>query len=207
MAELGSTVIAARTRAAMNRANFPLKVWYMLFGEISNCIAKLDWLTVIKIDNVKKTRIEHYQGILPAFAKQLRTIGEAGTVHIGKNGKVKDRGVTMLFVGYATQHEGDCWHMYNPETKRILQMRDVIWLNRMYYKKVNTQATMEDPAMVLEAVNAQEVEEFSNDDSVENIPALKRGGDDTIPTMTNPLKARIWTKNPQIVRNPMTLQS
>ena len=33
--------------------------------------------------------------------------------------------------------------------------------------------------MVLEAVKAQEVEEFSNDDSIEIIPALKRGGDDT----------------------------
>ena len=42
MAELGLTAIKARTRAAMNRANFLLKVRYMLFGEISNCIAKLD---------------------------------------------------------------------------------------------------------------------------------------------------------------------
>ena len=54
MAELGFTAIAAQTRAAMNRANFPLKVRYMLFGEISNCIAKLDWLTVIEINNEKK---------------------------------------------------------------------------------------------------------------------------------------------------------
>ena len=49
----------------------------------------------------------------------------------------------------------------------------------MYYKKANTQATMEDPVVVLEAVKAQEVEEFSNDDSVEISPASKRGGDDT----------------------------
>ena len=74
----------------------------MLFGEVSNCIAKLDWLTVIKLNNEKKTRIEHYQGKLPAFAKQLQTIGKAGTVRIGKNGKAKDRGATMLFVGYTT---------------------------------------------------------------------------------------------------------
>ena len=178
MAELGFTAIAARSRAAMNRANFPLEVRYTTFCEVSNCIAKLDWLTVIELDGEKKTRIEHYQGSLPAFANQLRTIGEAGTVRIGKNGKVKDRGVTMLFIGYATQHEGDCWRMYNPETKRVSQTRDVIWLNRMFYEKPNAKTTMEDPVIVLEVVKPQEVDEFSDDDSVEIIPALKRGGVD-----------------------------
>ena len=49
----------------------------------------------------------------------------------------------------------------------------------MDYKKANTQATMEDPVVVLEAVKAQEVEEFSDDESVEIIPASKRGGEDT----------------------------
>jgi hypothetical protein len=178
MAELGFTAIAARTRASMNRANFPLEVRFTLFAEVSNCIAKLDWLTVIKLDDEKKTRIEHYQGSLPAFANQLRTIGEAGTVRIGKNGKVKDRGVTMLFVGYATQHEGDCWRMYNPETKKVSQTRDVIWLNRMYYEEPNAKTTMQDPVVVLEVVKPKEVEELSDDDSVEVIPALKRGGDE-----------------------------
>jgi len=86
---------------------------YTTFGEASNCIAKLD--------GKKKTRIEHYQGKLPAFANQLRTSGAAGTVHIGHNDKAKDRGVTMLFIEYVTHHdhEVDCWHMYNPETKRV----------------------------------------------------------------------------------------
>ena len=49
----------------------------------------------------------------------------------------------------------------------------------MYYEKENTQGTMEDPVVVLEDVKAQEVEEFSDDDSVEIIPASKRGGEDT----------------------------
>jgi hypothetical protein len=132
---------------------------------------------VIELDGKKKTRIEHYQDSLPAFANQLRTIGEAGTVRIGKNGKVKDRGVTMLFIGYAMQHEGDCWRMYNPETKRVSQTRDVIWLNRMFYEKPNAKTTMEDPVIVLEVVKPQEVDGFSDNESVEVIPALKRGGD------------------------------
>ena len=61
MAELGFTAIVPRSTAAMNRANFPLEVRYTTFCEVSNCIAKLDWLTVIELDGEKKTRIEHYQ--------------------------------------------------------------------------------------------------------------------------------------------------
>ena len=141
----------------MSGTNFLLEVRYTTFGEVSNCIAKLDWLTGIELDGVKKTRIEHYQGSLPAFANQLRTIGEAGTVRIGKNGKIKDRGVTMLFIGYATQHEGDCWRMYNPETKRVSQTRYVIWLNRMFYEKPNAKTTMEDPVIVLEVVKPKKL--------------------------------------------------
>jgi len=155
--ELGFTLIAARSRAVMNRANFPLEVRSTTFCEVSNYIAQLDWLKVIELDAKKKTHIEHYQGTLPVFANQLRNIGEAGTVRIGKNGKVKDQGITMLFIGYAKQHEGDCWCMYNPETKRVSQMQDVIWLNHMYYEKPNANTTMDDPVVVLEVVNRNTV--------------------------------------------------
>jgi len=48
----------------------------------------------------------------------------------------------------------------------------------MYYEKANAQTTMEDPVVVLEAVKPQEVDKFSDDDSIEVIPALKHGGDD-----------------------------
>ena len=48
----------------------------------------------------------------------------------------------------------------------------------MYYEKPNANTMMEDPVVVLEVVKPQEVEEFSDDDSIELIPALKWGGDD-----------------------------
>jgi hypothetical protein len=48
----------------------------------------------------------------------------------------------------------------------------------MYFEKPNAKTTMEDPVIVLEVVKPQEVDEFSDNDSVEEaIPALKRGGD------------------------------
>ena len=74
----------------MNHANLPQEEQYRLFEEVANTITKLDWLTVIEINGVKKTRAEHYNNQLPGFAQHLRTIGEAGTVKIGKNGKIND---------------------------------------------------------------------------------------------------------------------
>ena len=82
----------------------PTDVRYRALGEVANTIAMLDWLTVITLYGKKKTHVENYQGKLPAFINQLRTIGEAGTVYIRNNGKVKDRGATMLFIGEGSQY-------------------------------------------------------------------------------------------------------
>jgi hypothetical protein len=48
--------------------------------------------------------------------------------------KLEERGITCMFVGYATDHSGDCFEMLNMQTKRIILTRDVQWLNRMYYE-------------------------------------------------------------------------
>ena len=40
-------------------------------------------------------------------AKIKKTWGEAGTVKTGKDGKLGDRGVTMIFVGFANKHGPD----------------------------------------------------------------------------------------------------
>ena len=50
----------------------------------------------------------------------------------------------------------------------------------MYYEKSNAGTTRENPIIVLEVVKPCEVDEFSNnDDSVEVIPALKQGRDNS----------------------------
>ena len=77
-------------------------------------MTKLDWLQSVIIDDVTKTRIEHYGMQMPKFAKNLRTWGEAGTVKSGKDGKLGDRRITMMMVGYTKHHEGD--GMLNLET-------------------------------------------------------------------------------------------
>ena len=177
-AENAFTVIAARSRAAMNHANLPQEERYTLFEEVANTITKLDWLTVIEINGVKKTRAEHYNNQLPGFAQHLRTIGEAGTVKIGKNGKINDRGVTMMFLGYANNHSGNCYRMYNPFTKKIVETRDIIWLNRMYYTRVDANITGLEPIVVIEIPTTitEETDEEDNYGNEPNKDELDRNG-------------------------------
>jgi len=53
-----------------------------------------------------------------------------------------------MFIGYAVNHPGDCYRMYDPKTRRVHITRDIIWLKRMYYEK---------PTRTLEVV-AREIE-------------------------------------------------
>jgi hypothetical protein len=45
--------------------------------------------------------------------------GEAGIVKDGKEGKVLNRGLTMMFVGYSEDHAESVFRIFNPETSRI----------------------------------------------------------------------------------------
>ena len=52
---------------------------------------------------------------------------------------MQDKGLTCMFVGYAKDHVGNCYRMYNPATSRIHSTRDVKWLGRKYYDSVRFQ--------------------------------------------------------------------
>ena len=41
----------------------------------------------------------------------------------------------MIFIGYAKNHPGDCYCMYNPTTGNMRGARDITWLYFMYYGK------------------------------------------------------------------------
>ena len=100
--------MAGMSRAMTNKGNIPRASCYKLFGEVVKTATKLDGLVMVEINGVKKTRVEHYANIIPRWTKFMRTFGEAGTVRTGKDGKVGNRGVTMMMVGHADNHEGNC---------------------------------------------------------------------------------------------------
>ena len=121
----------------MIKANLPKNVRYLLYKEACKTATMLDGLVVVEIDGIKKTRYEYFFGKNPKFAGHLIFFGEAGTVKTKTKTtpKLDDRGVQCMLVGYAIDHDGDVYRMWNPKTKLIHESRDVIWLNRMYYRR------------------------------------------------------------------------
>ena len=138
LAELGFAVLANKTRTLMTAANIPFDKRFKLWKEAVKTATLLDGLLVVEMNGVFKTRFEHAFGSNPKFAKHLRTWGEAGTVKtkITATSKVSDRGVQCMFIGYALDHDGDCYRMWNPVTDGVHVSRDIIWLRRMFYNPI-----------------------------------------------------------------------
>ncbi len=140
-AELAFTVIAAKTRAVMNAAQIPKSEHFKLWSEAAMTVAALNNLIPVTWKGETKTRYEHAGHKISKFAKYLRTCGEAGIVKDKKDGKVGDRGITMLFVGYADGHTGNRYRMYNPMTSRVCESQDIIWCGQMYFTSENCEKT------------------------------------------------------------------
>jgi hypothetical protein len=134
--EVGFAVIANRGRSLMAAAHVPEPIRRLIWNEAFQAATLLDGLMVVEVNGVQKTRWEHWLGDLPKFTKFLRTWGEAGVVKTRSltTPKVADRGVPCMFVGYSKNHPGDTYRMYDPATGGIHDVRDVIWLHRMYYQ-------------------------------------------------------------------------
>ena len=100
------------------------------------CAEDLDDLVTVLVGTASATRYEHTDGKLPEWTKfELRTWGEVGVVKVKTktSNKLLDKGVPCMMCGYAMKHPGDCYRMYNPETKGVHESRDVTWLRRMFY--------------------------------------------------------------------------
>ncbi len=73
LAEQGFAFISSKTRAALNAANIPQEQRYRRLSECVMTMTKLDWLNIVDIDGINKTRIKHSGYGLPKFAHYLCT--------------------------------------------------------------------------------------------------------------------------------------
>ncbi len=136
LVEVKFTYLAAKVRAAMHAAAVPRDKRFDFFPEVVITMTKLDWLKLITINKVKKTRIEHYGLPLPNSTQYLCTWGEPGITNTGKDGEIGDQGITGMFVGYTSNHKGDCYRMWNSNTNKVSKTHDVVFLNNMFFRKL-----------------------------------------------------------------------
>jgi hypothetical protein len=73
LVEVKFTYLAAKARAAMHATGVPRERRLDVFPEVIMTITKLDWLKLITINDIKKTRIEHYCQSLSRFTQYLHT--------------------------------------------------------------------------------------------------------------------------------------
>ncbi len=129
------TVITAQARSMLIAAQVPDLQRFKLLTEVVMTATFLNNLVPVILNGESKARWEHAGHKLPVWVKNLQTFGEAGTVKEEKKGKVLDRGVTMMFVGYYNYHRGNRYKMCNPVTNRVVITCDAIWLRRMYFTR------------------------------------------------------------------------
>ncbi len=91
-------------------------------------------LVVIKFKNQQVIQYKTFGQEIPKWTKNLCLFGEARVVKIGKDGKLLDSGVTCTYVNYANKQLSDCYQMYNPKSGKIIETRDIQWLNKMFFR-------------------------------------------------------------------------
>jgi hypothetical protein len=120
-AETSFTVIAAQARCMLIAGQIPNTERFKLWPEAVVTATNLNNLMPVTIGDVTKNHWEHAGYKVPALTKNLCTFGNAEIVKDCKKGKVLDRGIIMMFVGYSEDHTANVFQIYCPETSRILQ--------------------------------------------------------------------------------------
>ena len=59
-------------------------------------------------------------------------------------GKLKNREMTCIFMGYSVDHSNDVYRMLKMETKKIILSRDIVWLNRSYTEWISSRSILKD---------------------------------------------------------------
>jgi hypothetical protein len=143
-------------------------------------------------------------GFEPGWTKYLHTWGEAGTVSLKekKHPKVKNKGVTMMFVGYPDNHSADTFNMWDPTTQRTHKTRDVIFLNRMYYAPSPDIRAGEGPTgNSFEALSSNEDDEDNEaEDNADDANSVMSNDSGSIPD-PGAGEGNITTRSGRIVRN------
>jgi hypothetical protein len=196
LVEKGFDTLYNRGRAMMHAANVPEEKRYLLFREAFDTATKVDGLTVVTRKGKEKTRYEHWGNSIPKFALKLKIWGEAGIVTLKTVGtpKVADRGVTCMMAGYATDHDGDCYRMYDDQTKRIHKTRDIKWLGRMYFAP-NGKAYTSTKEVTIDKVEETDSESETDTNVDQNNDETTNSGNDNV----------VRTRSGRVTRPPVRL--
>jgi hypothetical protein len=133
----------------------------------------------------EKNSSEKFYGENPYWISKLRTFGEIRIVSDKKTkkirGKLDDRGLLCLWVGYTTNHAEDVYKFMNLKTKTVIMSRNVILLDKKYAKfKGITAVNVEQITVDVDQDEVQEeikteIEEIEDEIAVPATPTTPAG--------------------------------
>ena len=101
--------------------------------------------TPTKLSNVmvkksnEKSPHKRFFGVKRKIVNNLRTFGELGIVTTSPGptikGKIEDRVILCMFLGYAVGHDRKTYRMLNLKTRNVWPTRNVKWMNKFYMQK------------------------------------------------------------------------
>jgi len=131
-AERKFQTLYGRIRAMLIGAGLDSELRSGVWSECANNATFLSNITCVK--GQAKCPYQLLFNANPKLPSSLRIFGEMGVVTIKADiqAKLANCGTTCMFMGYSVDHSNDVFRMLNLSTKRIINSRDVIWLNRNY---------------------------------------------------------------------------
>ena len=159
-----------------------MAVRYKVFPYWIKTVVKLENLCVVKYNDKRLSWYEHMSLDLPKWAQHMRVLGEAGTVTVKTKMHLAfyNKGMICMFLGYAENHDGDCYQMWHESTSRCFETRDVMFLHRMHYQREQTANELTIEPMILS---------ISADEAILSIPADKAATDSQTTSEDNNTKS------------------
>jgi hypothetical protein len=121
-----------RISANLNNGGLEDSVRTGIWAEFARATTLLSNISSIKTKDKCSYQIMFWKK--PMLPISLRIFGEIGVV-TNKDDiqvKLKSRSLNCMFVRYSVDHANDVYRMLNLNSKRIIQTRDVIWLEKRH---------------------------------------------------------------------------
>ena len=119
--------IRDRSVAAMIKAKFSDESQGLLWAESVNTHTRLSNIVCNSNDNENCPDYLFY-GTKPTLYKNLIQFGRIGWMKFGiKPMKLSPKATKVVMIGYSPDHAGDTYWVYNPDTKKVINSRNIRW--------------------------------------------------------------------------------
>lgn len=126
MVERKFVTIRDRSCAAMTSARFSDEYQGLLWAESVHTSTRLT--NIVCNTRGELCPDEMFYGTRPVIYKHLIQFGRVGYMKLGKKqNKLAPKAVKCVMIGYAANHAGDTYRLYNTATKKVVNSRNVQW--------------------------------------------------------------------------------